>query len=49
VPASKPILVHCAGGYRSAVGASILQAALPNATVYDLGEAITEFQKQPVH
>ena len=49
VPTSKPILVHCAGGYRSAAGASILQAALPGATVYDLGEAIIEFQKQPVH
>ncbi|OUJ72461.1 MBL fold metallo-hydrolase [Hymenobacter crusticola] len=49
VPINKPILVHCAGGYRSAAGASILQAALPGATVYDLGEAITEFEKQPVH
>ncbi|GGF19018.1 MBL fold metallo-hydrolase [Hymenobacter cavernae] len=49
VPVTKPILVHCAGGYRSAAGASILQAALPGATIYDLGEAITEFQKQPVH
>jgi len=49
VPTTKPILVHCAGGYRSAAGASILQAALPEATVYDLGDAITEFQKQPVH
>ncbi|QDA59130.1 MBL fold metallo-hydrolase [Hymenobacter jejuensis] len=49
VPTHKPILVHCAGGYRSAAGASILQAALPNAEIYDLGEAVTEFQKQAVH
>ncbi|KAA9339074.1 MBL fold metallo-hydrolase [Hymenobacter busanensis] len=49
VPADKPVLVHCAGGYRSAAGSSILQAALPGVPVYDLGEAITEFQKQAVH
>jgi hydroxyacylglutathione hydrolase len=49
VPTDKPILVHCAGGYRSAAGASILQAALPGAAVLDLGEAISTFQPQPVH
>ena len=49
IPTDKPILVHCAGGYRSAAGASIVQAALPGAQVLDLGEAITEFQKQAVH
>ncbi|UYZ60943.1 MBL fold metallo-hydrolase [Hymenobacter latericus] len=49
VPADKPVLVHCAGGYRSAAGSSILKAVLPNVPVYDLGEAITEFQKQAVH
>ena len=25
VPAGKPVVVHCAGGYRSAIGASVLQ------------------------
>ncbi|MBO0360780.1 MBL fold metallo-hydrolase [Hymenobacter sp. BT186] len=50
VPTDKPVLVHCAGGYRSAAGASILDAALPDhVPVHDLGEAITTFQKQPVH
>ncbi|MBD2715462.1 MBL fold metallo-hydrolase [Microvirga sp. STR05] len=49
VPTGKPILIHCAGGYRSAAGASIVQAALPGATVYDLGEAISTFQTQAVH
>ena len=49
VPTDKPILVHCAGGYRSAAGSSILQAALPGAEVVDLGEAVTEFQSQAVH
>jgi glyoxylase-like metal-dependent hydrolase (beta-lactamase superfamily II)/rhodanese-related sulfurtransferase len=49
VPTSKPVLVHCAGGYRSAAGASILQAALPSTEVLDLGEAISTFQPQVVH
>ncbi|GAB3289395.1 MBL fold metallo-hydrolase [Hymenobacter tenuis] len=49
VPADKPVLVHCAGGYRSAAGASILEAALPGTTVYDLGEAISTFQPQSAH
>jgi rhodanese-related sulfurtransferase len=49
VPTDKPILVHCAGGYRSAAGSSILQAALPGVEVVDLGEAVTEFQSQTVH
>ena len=49
IPAGKPVLIHCAGGYRSAAGASIVQNALPGAEVLDLGEAITDFQKQAVH
>ncbi|UYZ64983.1 MBL fold metallo-hydrolase [Hymenobacter weizhouensis] len=49
VPRDKPVLVHCAGGYRSAAGASILEAALPGVPVYDLGDAITSFQTQAVH
>ncbi|MBT2557891.1 MBL fold metallo-hydrolase [Hymenobacter sp. ISL-91] len=44
IPTDKPVLVHCAGGYRSAAGASIVQAALPGMTVYDLSEAVTSFQ-----
>ena len=49
IPTDKPVLIHCAGGYRSAAGASIVQQALPGVEVLDLGEAITEFQKQAVH
>lgn len=46
IPTGKPIVVHCAGGYRSAAGSSLVQAALNgNAMVYDLGEAIREFSK----
>ncbi|AIZ63575.1 sulfurtransferase [Hymenobacter sp. DG25B] len=44
IPTDKPIVVHCAGGYRSAAGSSIVEAALPQATVYDLSEAVKSFQ-----
>ena len=47
VPLDKPVVVHCAGGYRSAAGSSILEAALPGTTVLDLSEAITDFKTQP--
>lgn len=43
LPADKPIVVHCAGGYRSAIGASIIAAALPHATVIDMGARIHDF------
>ena len=36
IPTDKPIVVHCAGGYRSAAGSSIIQKKLSNVTVYDL-------------
>jgi hydroxyacylglutathione hydrolase len=49
IPTDKPVLIHCAGGYRSAAGASIVHQALPGVEVLDLGEAITDFQKQAVH
>ncbi len=43
VPTNKPVLVHCASGYRSAAGASILNAALPDSVrVHDLGEAASQ-------
>ncbi len=42
IPSDKPILVHCAAGYRSAAGASIIQPYV-NVPVYDLGEAILTF------
>ncbi len=43
IPLDKPVVVHCAGGYRSAVGSSILAAAIDdNTPVYDLGEAVKE-------
>ncbi len=44
IPTHKPVVVHCAGGYRSAAGSSILRSILPhNVAVYDLSEAIKSF------
>lgn len=46
IPMVKPIVVHCEGGYRSAAGSSIIHSKLYGlAEVYDLGEAIKQFQK----
>ena len=43
LPTDKSVLVHCASGYCSAAGASIIQNALPSVAVLDLGEAVAEF------
>lgn len=45
IPADNPILIHCAGGYRSAAGASIVQAAqVSDQPVFDLSYAVKDFQ-----
>ncbi|WP_192820643.1 rhodanese-like domain-containing protein [Rufibacter sp. LB8] len=44
IPTDKPVVIHCAGGYRSAAGSSIVEAELPKAKVLDLSEAISQFQ-----
>ncbi|SNR88341.1 MBL fold metallo-hydrolase [Hymenobacter mucosus] len=44
IPTGKPVVVHCAGGYRSAAGASIVADALPGTEVLDLSEAVKSFQ-----
>ncbi|RDC64337.1 MBL fold metallo-hydrolase [Adhaeribacter pallidiroseus] len=43
IPTNKPILVHCAGGYRSAAGASIIARKIKDQPVYDLSEAVKDF------
>lgn len=48
VPADKPVVVHCEGGYRSATGSSIIEKALPEIVAYDLSQAIKQFQVQKV-
>ncbi|WP_178988692.1 MBL fold metallo-hydrolase [Winogradskyella schleiferi] len=42
IPTDKPIVVHCAGGYRSAAGSSIIEKHL-SSKVYDLGERVKDF------
>jgi len=44
IPLSKPVVVHCAGGYRSAAAASFLENKL-DTKVYDLGESIKSFSE----
>ena len=43
IPTEKPVVVHCAGGYRSAAGSSIVAPALPHTLVFDLSEAVKTF------
>ena len=45
VPSEKPIVVHCAGGYRSAAASSIMEGAFPNTPVFDLSKAVNDFGK----
>lgn len=44
IPTNKPIVVHCAGGYRSAAGSSIIAKELKNNKVLDLSEHINVFK-----
>jgi len=45
IPTDKPVAVHCAGGYRSAIGSSILTALLPNTTVQDISTHILDLNR----
>jgi rhodanese-related sulfurtransferase len=45
IPTNKPIVVHCAAGYRSAAASSIIAAQVKSVPVYDLGEAILDIAK----
>lgn len=44
IPTDKPIVVHCAGGYRSAAGSSIIQNVLGGVKVYDLSNDVEQFK-----
>jgi hydroxyacylglutathione hydrolase len=43
IPIDKPIAVHCAGGYRSAAGSSIIADYARQQKIYDIGDAIKEY------
>jgi rhodanese-related sulfurtransferase len=44
IPTSKPIAVHCAGGYRSAAASSMIDAEMKGKVpIVDIGEAIKQF------
>lgn len=44
IPMDKPLIVHCAGGYRSTAGSSILEKLVDKVPVYDLGENVNDFK-----
>ena len=44
IPTDKPVVMHCAGGYRSAAASSLVHSKLNGkVTVFDLSEAIKQF------
>jgi glyoxylase-like metal-dependent hydrolase (beta-lactamase superfamily II) len=43
IPDDKPIVVHCAGGYRSRAGYGIIKSNKPKTEVYDLSYAVSDF------
>lgn len=43
IPTDKPVLVHCAGGYRSAAGSSIVEMNIGGTKVVDLSEAVKDY------
>lgn len=46
IPTDRPVVVHCAGGYRSAAGSTIVRSALHGSVpVFDLSEAVKTFQQ----
>lgn len=43
IPTDKPIVVHCAAGYRSAAGSSIIATQITEVPVYDMGEVVVKY------
>ncbi|MDT0642616.1 MBL fold metallo-hydrolase [Zunongwangia sp. F363] len=44
LPKNKPLVVHCAGGYRSAAGSSIIESEIEEVAVYDLSEDVKKYK-----
>jgi glyoxylase-like metal-dependent hydrolase (beta-lactamase superfamily II)/rhodanese-related sulfurtransferase len=45
LPVDKPIVVHCASGYRSAIASSLISEWVPKAQVWDIGEQIKTYKQ----
>jgi hydroxyacylglutathione hydrolase len=43
IPTGKPLLVHCASGYRSATAVSIIRRDMPSVEIYDLGSKVSQY------
>jgi hydroxyacylglutathione hydrolase len=49
IPTNRPIVVHCAGGYRSAAASSMIRSSINGKTkVYDLGDRVKQFIRAEV-
>ena len=46
IPAGKPIVVHCASGYRSAIASSILKKIFPDRQISDAGQEIINYSQE---
>lgn len=49
IPKDKPIVVHCASGYRSSIATSIIRKKNPQLAILDLGEEVTRIKSQKTH
>jgi hydroxyacylglutathione hydrolase len=49
IPVNQPIVVHCAAGYRSAAGSSIIAGKIKAVPVFDLSDAIVAFKTEKNH
>lgn len=43
IPRDKPIVIHCAGGYRSAAGSSMVEQEVKEVPVWDMSDYVTKF------
>lgn len=44
IPTNKPVLIHCASGYRSAIGSSLIQRRFPSLPVFDYGDNVLKLK-----
>lgn len=44
LPKDKPVVLHCASGFRSGIGISIIKSLAPNIEVYDIGAEIGKYR-----